>query len=867
MQAVPKRRGRTITARIRAMVMIPTTALVALWLILTFALTGDAVIQLIRARATDDMVTPAAVGLVDVMQERSQSVAFLERPEDERLAGALAEARERTDGTMGAVIGELIGFADLAPGEAGHHIRMLHEQYGEIDALRAAIDTGEATRDDVLAYYNELILHGADSFDSQARQGNTGASISPGFTAVYMFRTVDAFARSDAQISRAFANDELTADDQREFTELVGSYQGLLDSNAHYLSGEGQADRLQAVLEGPEYARLQEMQERIIGRQVETETVTDPVTLVPGEVEDLSMPVDQDEWRADFDHVLAEFTALGADEAVHSAALTREAANRAVLLAVGGSLGVAAVILGAFLLARRSSRVLTERLLRLRDDSNDLVENRLPDLMRRLHEGERVDTDTSLPDLAATDDEIGDVTKAFNAAQRAAIDEAVQQAELRQGVNRVFLNIAHRSQTLVHRQLRLLDRMEREQEDPDQLAQLFKLDHLATRSRRNAENLLILGGEAPGRTWHRPMPLIDVLRGAISESGDYTRVKRDRIARVHLNGPAVADVIHLVAELVDNAAMFSPPHTQVRLSSDDVPNGVTIEIEDRGLGMTESEFASANALLANPPEFDVMRLNEKMRLGLFVVSHLAHRHGIKVHLRPSPYGGVQAIVLLPHGLISGDRTPLPASESPREDVWEVREIIDRAPGVLESAPSGRKPVLTSVSAAGEDARGDAAEGADGAGASDAAGAGGSAVLTRASAPGDGTGTVPDDLLSPDSASGAPSDGGRPALPTRRKNISAVPAPAADPAEEPTVEAGGGRPPLPKRRPQENLAPQLATEPEADTRTGPASGAPGGAADSGERLARLRRNMSAFQKGTDRGRRDGKQQTNDTDKDS
>ncbi|MFD3688102.1 nitrate- and nitrite sensing domain-containing protein [Nocardiopsis sp. NPDC058631] len=842
MQAVPKRRGRTITARIRAMVMIPTTALVALWLILTFALTGDAVTQLIRAQATEDMVTPAAVGLVDVMQERSQSIAFIENPGSEQLAVDLAEAREVTDSTMGVVIGELIDFADLAPGEGGHHIRMLHEQYGEIGALREAVDSGEASRGEVLDYYNELVLHGADSFDSQVREGNRGDSVSPAFTAVYMFRTVDVFARSDAQIARAFAGDELTAADQREFTELVGAYQNLLSGNGHYLEGEGQAERLQAVLDSPEYARLQEMQQEIIDRRITTETVTDPITLVAGEVEDLSMPVDQDQWRSDYDHVLAELTALGADEAVHSAAVSRGDANQAVGVAVGGSLGVAAVIAVAFLLARRSSNVLTERLLRLRDDSHDLVENRLPDLVRRLHDGQRVDTDTSLTGLNTADDEIGDVARAFNAAQRAAINEAVQQTELRQGVNRVFLNIAHRSQTLVHRQLRLLDKMEREQEDPDQLAQLFKLDHLATRSRRNAENLLILGGEAPGRTWHRPMPLIDVLRGAISESGDYTRVKRDRIARVHLNGPAVADVIHLVAELVDNAAMFSPPHTQVRLSSDDVPNGVTVEIEDRGLGMTESEFTSANALLASPPEFDVMRLNEKMRLGLFVVSHLAHRHGIKVHLRQSPYGGVQAIVLLPHELISGDRTPLPPSESGREDIWEVREIIDRAPGELESAPAGAKPVLTSVSAPGEDT---ATEGSDGG--------------------------MPDDFLGPVVDTGSPlppAEGGRPTLPTRRKNISAVPAPGA--AEEPdaAAEADGGRPALPKRRPQENLAPQLATDPVPDGPTGPAFGTPAGeATDSGERLARLRKNMSAFQKGTDRGRREGKQQTHDTDKDA
>ncbi|OOC52663.1 MULTISPECIES: nitrate- and nitrite sensing domain-containing protein [Nocardiopsis] len=861
MQAVPKRRRRTITARIRAMVMIPTTALVVLWLILTLALTGDAVMQLIRAKATDDLVTPSAVGLVDAMQERSHTIAFLEHPDDAELERQLAEARNHTDASLGTVIGELIGFADIAPGESGHHIEMLHMRYGEIGAMRESVDRGEASRKEVLDYYNELILHGADSFDSQAREGLNGPdAVNPGFTATYMFRTVDLLSQVDGQIARAFANDELTREDQRRFTELVGSYESFLAANGHYLEGEGQKERLETLLASPEYQRLQEMQQAIIDRQVTTETVTDPVTLVPTEVEDLSMPVNSTEWSEAYDHVLSELTAIGADEALYAAQTTREAANQAVLVAIAGSLGIAAVTVGAFLLARRSSEALTRRLLRLRDDSNDLAEQRLPELMRRLHRGERVDTEAALPGLATDEDEIGDVAKAFNTAQRAAVQEAVQQTELRQGVNRVFLNIAHRSQTLVHRQLRLLDRMEREQEDPEQLSQLFKLDHLATRSRRNAENLLILGGEAPGRTWHRPMPLIDVLRGAISESGDYTRVKRERIARVHLNGPAVADVIHLVAELVDNAAMFSPPHTHVRLSSDDVPNGVTIEIEDRGLGMTESELESANELLANPPEFDVMRLNEKMRLGLFVVSHLAHRHGIRVHLRPSPYGGVQAIVLLPHELISGERAPLTATEDDGEDTWEVNGVPRHAPGELESG-KGTKPVLTTVSAPAEDTRHEDAPAEE------------EAEVRPAPAPEvrpvPGPGSEPshgDDLLDSDP------NGDRPSLPTRTPTISAVPSPGADSGAEPpaTVPAGGGRPPLPKRRPQENLAPQLATEPETDTRSGPAAGgtpSQGTAPGSAERLARLRRNMSAFQKGTDRGRREGKQQTNDTDKDA
>ncbi|WP_304453646.1 nitrate- and nitrite sensing domain-containing protein [Nocardiopsis sp. YSL2] len=919
MQAAPERRRRTITARLRTMVMIPVAALIALWLILTVALAGNAVIQIIQAKATEDMIAPAAVGLVNVMQERSQTIAYIENPQDRTLQQELAESRTRSDESMGAVIDDLFEFVDLAPDGTAARISELHSQYSDIGGIREAVDEGSASRSDVLTYYNSLIVAGSDTFDTQTREGTEGSAVSPAYTATTLFRAVDLFAQSDAQLARAFATEELGHEDQHEFGRLVGSYQGFLDASAPYLEGEGQQERVTALLDSPEYSRLLDMQQQIIHRQIETETVTDPLTFQAETVQDLSLPVDADQWSADYSYVLSELTDIGSDEALYAASLTREDANRAVLTAVLGSLGVAAVTGLAFLLATRSARLLTARLLDLRDGATDLAETRLPALMRRLHEGDSVDTHTAVPQLTTTDDEIGDVARAFNTAQRAAVDEAVQQTELRQGVNRVFLNIAHRSQTLVHRQLRLLDKMEREQEDPDQLAQLFKLDHLATRSRRNAENLLILGGEAPGRTWHRPMPLIDVLRGAISESGDYTRVKRERIARVHLNGPAVADVIHLVAELVDNAAMFSPPHTQVRLSSDDVPNGVTVEIEDRGLGMTEGEFESANALLADPPEFDVMRLNEKMRLGLFVVSHLAHRHGIQVHLRQSPYGGVQAIVLLPHSLISGERRPVPGQDGD-EDIWEVREIVGRSRDAIE-APSnsgnGTKPVLTSVAPPTDvtdeteaaDGTGNTADGSaspatglaslfsaapapaavpdgdtrgDGAGdRDDASGTGGRSgdvgTEDRPGAPGgttdgaNGTGPLPRRTPAP---GGGPAPSGaeaRPPLPTRRSAADTA-TPPSEPASDRAqtmVEAGGGRPPLPKRRPQENLAPQLATDHDGDVLGGPAAGGTpsGDPTVSSDRLARLRQNMSAFQKGTDRGRRESKQQTDDTDKDA
>ncbi|WP_028646849.1 nitrate- and nitrite sensing domain-containing protein [Nocardiopsis sp. CNT312] len=839
MQAVQKRRERTIAARIRSLVMIPTSALIAIWLVITFSMAWDGIYQLLRAQAVDNMIVPAAEGMVNVMHERSATIAYIEDPQNPELKERLTESREESDATLGVTIEDLVGITDVSPGLSAQRIETLYEQYEEIDGIRSSVDSGTATHDEALEYYDALMTTGTDVFDTQARLVSEAASVNPGFTATYMFRAIDLFARTDTLLSYAFATGELSREDQREFTQLVGSYEHLMESNAQYLEGEGQQERYEALVNGPEYTQLLQMQRTVIDRVPPTAIETNPTTFEQEVVEDLSMPIEHEAWAAPYEHTLTELIGIGTDEALHSAQLTGDEAWSKVFAAIGTSLGVAAVVGAAFLLARRGSEGLTTRLLRLRDDSRDLAENRLPDLMRRVHQGERVDTRSSLPELTTDDDEIGDVAKAFNTAQRAAVEEAVQQTELRHGVNRVFLNIAHRSQTLVHRQLRLLDAMEREQEDPEQLAQLFKLDHLATRSRRNAENLLILGGEAPGRTWHRPMPLIDVLRGAISESGDYTRVKRERIARVNLHGPAVADVIHLVAELIDNAAMFSPPHTQVRISSEEVPHGATIEIEDRGLGMTGGELADANALLTDPPEFDVMRLNEKMRLGLFVVSHLAHRHDIKVHLRSSPYGGVQAIVLLPQGLITETGTPSGETGDLRRDTWQVRELTEHGvPGLASGPGNGAKPALapvaTPVSEESEDEAPTPTE----------------ATITAAPEPVEGP---------------APHDD-RPALPSRR------PGGAAATDHVPSAETPDERPSLPKRRPQENLAPQLAAAPSGAGRTEPAGSAgaadpSNGSPDGAERLARLRRNMSAFQKGTDRGRRDGRQQIHDTDKDA
>jgi len=258
--------------------------------------------------------------------------------------------------------------------------------------------------------------------------------------------------------------------------------------------------------------------------------------------------------------------------------------------------------------------------------------------------------------------------------QRTAVEAAVGQASLRKGVNQVFVNLSLRNQSLLHRQLGMLDTMERATSDPALLGDLFGLDHLTTRMRRYAESLLILAGATPGRGWRDPVPVVDVLQAAVAEVEDYVRVDVITESADAVAGTAVNDVIHLFAELVENATAFSPPNTRVTISGSVVGHGFAVEIEDRGLGIAPDAMAAINEQLAMPPEFDLASSDQ---LGLFVTGNLAARHGIRVTLRMSPYRGTTAIVLLPWEII------VPEHEA---DAWFRPGGI----GVLSTAATNRE---------------------------------------------------------------------------------------------------------------------------------------------------------------------------------
>ncbi|MEW2619917.1 nitrate- and nitrite sensing domain-containing protein [Streptomyces sp. NPDC048106] len=315
-----------------------------------------------------------------------------------------------------------------------------------------------------------------------------------------------------------------------------------------------------------------------------------------------------------------------------------------ILLVLGVSL------VGAFVVARSMIRSLR----RLQETATKVAQERLPELVKHLSESDPQDVDTSVESVGVhSRDEIGRVAAAFDDVHREAVRLAAEQALLRGNVNAMFTNLSRRSQGLIQRQLSLISELESREADPDQLSSLFKLDHLATRMRRNGENLLVLAGEEPGRRWTRPVPLVDVLRAAASEVEQYERIELAAVPTTEVAGRVVNDLVHLLAELLENATSFSSPQTKVKVTGHALPDGrVLIEIHDTGIGLSPEDLAAINERLASPPTVDV---SVSRRMGLFVVGRLSQRHGIRIQLRPSDSGGTTALVMLPVDVAQGGK--------------------------------------------------------------------------------------------------------------------------------------------------------------------------------------------------------------------
>jgi methyl-accepting chemotaxis protein len=652
------------SSHVRSKIIALLVTLAALWAFAAFVTVRDGLNLLFVNTLAYDVGVPTST-LVDTLQEeRRQSVMAL----GGGAAGAdLAASRQRTDEAW-ASWRESVDRRLLDVAATALLKERLEHAAGQLDRLgqlRTAVDAATLDRRGAMAAFTEVVdaafgVYGSiSSLDDQeiARQSRV---------LVTMSQVRELLSRQDALLAGALAAGTLDAADLTEFTQLVGTERHLLDQSLAELPPEDLA-LFERAIDGPAGSQLRGLQDQVVqarhgaGPDFAARTWDDTVTAAMADLRDAEL--------AAADNVVARATPA--------------AVGVIVRLLLAGGLGLLAVI-AAIVISITTTRSLIQQLERLRDAARDLAGNRLPRVVERLSQGEEVDVRAEAPPLRFGADEIGQVGHAFNSVQETAVQAAVQQAELRRGVRDVFLSLARRTQGLVHKQLSVLDAVERRVHDPDEMEELFRIDHLATRMRRNAENLIVLAGATSGRAWRQPVPMIDVLRGALGEVEDYTRVNLLPIEDAALEGRVVGDVIHLLAELIENAASFSPPYAPVTVSGQRVARGFAVEIEDRGLGMSEEDLVAANRSLADPPDFS---LADASRLGHYVVAKLAQRHGIKVHLRPSPYGGIAAIVLLPAGLLADldpDQGPLAlaaaghsggpvAGRTPSGLPWRVRQ--------------------------------------------------------------------------------------------------------------------------------------------------------------------------------------------------
>ncbi|MEU1387605.1 MULTISPECIES: sensor histidine kinase [unclassified Nonomuraea] len=612
-------------------------SLTLLWVFAAWVTVREGVNLLGAATVDGRIVEPSEPLLVELQRERRLTVAHLgtgSRVVDK----GMRDQRARTDSLRAEFTSMAQGdVVDLAAEDSlVERIAAVNAELDKLVAARKAIDAGKTEPSRATQQYNSTIDAMYRMYDSVAAFDDKDIA-ADGRALSDMHRSREFLAREDSLLSGVFAKGGFTADDHAEFLRMSAVFHYTLTDALNRLPDEDRAT-FDAWLKSEPVVRLQTMEAQL----VRYEPGTGP------------LPVSGESWRVAADATLSGMhtqVVAGGDRLFDR--IVPVAIGVVIRLLLAGGLGLIAVV-ASIILSITTTRQLLAQLQKLRDAAHELSDDRLPGIVERIGHGEVVDVAKEAPALEFGDDEIGQVGQAFNTVQRTAISVAAEQAELRRSIRDILLSLARRTQGLVHRQLTVLDVMERRETDPEELKELFRLDHLAIRMRRNAENLIVLSGSSPARTWRRAVPMVDVVRGALAEVEDYTRVTLMPMGEVVLVGRAVGDVIHLLAELIENAVSFSPPYTNVQVSGQLVANGYVIEIEDRGLGMKPEDLDAANERIADPPEF---RISGTARLGLYVVSQLARRHDIQVVLKPSPYGGTTVVVLLPQELVELDPAP------------------------------------------------------------------------------------------------------------------------------------------------------------------------------------------------------------------
>jgi signal transduction histidine kinase len=622
-------RSRPIRVFLISMFAVPLVSLLALYGFAASITISNAISDHEYNESATALISGVRGLIIGLPQERVQSYLWLTGGGTAPKKSML-DARHTVDTEVPAVRAALNAQQGRLSPQARSALTTVFTELGRLGKTRAAIDSGAMSPTAAFGVYDGIIDHLFVYFDTSVQdRGASLTGISVGASdSGYSFEMT---TREIALVGGALLDHgQMSAAARTLFAGSVANRHLLMNEALALMTPSLDAPYI-SLQNSPVYRQFQTMESQILASTGRT------VPVKAGAFQSVSLAVLGVMEKAQLDSAdqLTAISASRSDQLITEAALA-------------GGLGLAAVAASVFLLVWFGRKV-TRDLGGLNDSVREMATDRLPSVVERLRRGDDVDVDAeSPPPRTSSITEVSRIAESFGTVQEAAVSAAVDQARLRKGVNEVFLNISMRNQSLLHRQLGMLDSMERRTSEPGALADLFRLDHLTTRMRRHAEGLIILSGAVPGRGWRDPVPVVDILRAAVAEVEDYVRVDVTSESDDMVAGNAVSDVIHLIAELIENAAAFSPPNTRIEVRAERVGTGLVAEVEDRGLGMSPDELDDINARLASLPEFDLAHSDQ---LGLFVVSRLAARHAIKVTLRRSAYGGTTAVVLMPFGVV------------------------------------------------------------------------------------------------------------------------------------------------------------------------------------------------------------------------
>ena len=612
--------------------VIPSTALVALWIVSTKQL-ADTLQERARQHTLGDRVGELSALVATRLQgERRLTAEALAHPRAAR--DRLATERQRTDGAVHLFLSRTEDVAE-APPEMREALTALRDELELLPHLRRSVDQASTTQAQAYGSYTGVI-RSTLRFHEALGKVNDPELLRRTRPLTELLWAQEMIAREDAVLTRAWVTGRVSRADRSQLADHIGAQRYLLEVRIAPDLPEKYRGQLRSVTASSEW-REKEALERAVLRAGS---------------EGLRQQVHRsDRWDAVLDGVrepLQELqTHLGTDVGRASAESLGDLRDR---VAVYSAIGLGAVVV-VIVLTVRLTVTLRRRVLAMRDEAARL-ESDLPAVVDRLAAGEKVDVDAEAPEIDHGADELGQLGRTLNQARRRLLETTVREAEQQQAFQRLLQRLARRTQILIGLQLRKLDEMERRHEDPEVLEGLFDLDHLTARLRRYEENMVILGGGQPQRRWRRPVRMLNVLRAALGEVQDYRRVQIEVPEDLWLAGRAVGPVVHVLAELMENATAFSKPPSPVETRAALVPRGIVVEIEDRGLGMEPEEYERCNRMMSGQPLTDMLSRADDVRLGLFVVARLAAGLGLSVEFRPSVFGGTRVIVLIPAELVA-----------------------------------------------------------------------------------------------------------------------------------------------------------------------------------------------------------------------